>query len=307
MRTRMFPLRCTVRGCGLPLRCDRAALRCAAGHAFDRAREGYWNLLQSHQRRSARPGDPGVALEARSRWIRQRHADGLIATVGSALDRLGLPRGAAVADLGSGEGTLTARLLEHRPVRACGVELAVAGARQAARRFPAITWVVANADRGLPFPDASIDLLLSVYGRRPGAEMRRVLVAPGRAVVVLPAQDDLIELREVVQGHGERRERVEDAVAELAPWFELLARETWCERKRFDPEALQDALAASYRGARRRERERLAEIQGLSVTLAAEVLTFVRLAPDRRRSGGPVGPGTRAKKRSALRGTRPGR
>ena len=33
----------------------------------------------------------------------------------------------------------------------------------------------ANADRGLPFADASLDLAVSIFGRRPGAELARVL------------------------------------------------------------------------------------------------------------------------------------
>jgi len=274
MLGQMVPLRCTVRSCGLPLGREGSTLRCATGHSFDRARDGHWNLLQPQDRRSSRAGDADTALDARARWIERGCADGLIASVGEVLDGLGLPGGAAVADLGSGEGTITARLLQGRSVRACGVELAVGSARRAARRFPEITWVVANADRGLPFPDASLDLLLSVFGRRPAAEMARALVPEGRAVVVLPAEDDLIELRQAVQGEGVRRPRLADVVDGLGPWFDLASCGTWREKTRLDRSGLADALALTYRGARRSERERLAPIDELEVTLAAEVATF---------------------------------
>ena len=281
MSRRMLPLRCTVRRCHLPLALAGRTLRCGAGHSFDRAREGYWNLLQPQDRRSPRPGDRDAALEARSRWLARGLADGLIATVGTLLDRIDLPQGAAVADLGSGEGTFTGRLLDGRSVRACGVDLSVRAARRAARAFPDIGWVVANADRELPFPDGSLDLVLSVFGRRPGAEIHRALRDPGRLVVVLPAEDDLIELREAVQGRGDLRTRAAAAVEELGAWFEPAERATWREHVRLDRDGLEDALALSYRGARRAERERLAGIDELVVTLAADLLSFDRRAASR--------------------------
>ena len=270
----MFPLCCTVRGCGRDLAENGAALRCAAGHAFDRAREGYFNLLQPQDRRSSAAGDRDAALEARARWIERGLADGLILALGRELDRIALEPGTLVADLGCGDGALTARLLVERPVHACGVDLAVRAVRSAARRAPSITWVVANADRRLPFPDGSIDLLLSIFGRRPVAEMRRVLRARGRLVAVLPAEDDLIELRDVVQGRGDVRDRTESLLEELAPSFMLEGRTAWRERARLARPGIEDALALTYRGGRHRERERLGSLEMLEATLAAEILQF---------------------------------
>jgi 23S rRNA (guanine745-N1)-methyltransferase len=270
----MFPLCCTVRGCGRDLAENGAALCCAAGHAFDRAREGYFNLLQPQDRRSSAAGDRDAALEARARWIERGLADGLILALGRELDRIALEPGALVADLGCGDGALTARLLAERRVHACGVDLAVRAVRGAARRAPSITWAVANADRGLPFPDGSIDVLLSIYGRRPVAEMRRVLRAGGHLVAVLPAEDDLIELRDIVQGRGDARDRSGSLLEELAPSFTLEGRTAWRERARLARPGIEDALALTYRGARRRERERLGSLETLEVTLAAEILRF---------------------------------
>jgi 23S rRNA (guanine745-N1)-methyltransferase len=270
----MFPLCCTVRGCGRDLAENGTALCCAAGHAFDRAREGYFNLLQPQDRRSSAAGDRDAALEARARWIERGLADGLILALGRELHRIALEPGALVADLGCGDGALTARLLAERRVHACGVDLAVRAVRGAARRAPSITWAVANADRGLPFPDGSIDVLLSIYGRRPVAEMRRVLRAGGHLVAVLPAEDDLIELRDIVQGRGDARDRSGSLLEELAPSFTLEGRTAWRERARLARPGIEDALALTYRGARRRERERLGSLETLEVTLAAEILRF---------------------------------
>ena len=268
-------LRCTVRGCGRPLVREAAALRCERGHAFDRGREGYWSLLQPQDRRSSAAGDRDAAIDARARWLARGFADGLLAALGETIDALALPRGAAAVDVGCGEGTITSRVLGGRGLDVCGIDLAVRGVRLAARLAPGITWIVANADRGLPFADRSLALVLSVFGRRPTAEMARVISAGGAAVVVLPGASDLVELRAAAQGSALERDRVEDALAALSGSFVLESRREWKATARHDRVALEDALAMSYRGVRSAERARLATVDSLEVTAAAEIL-FLR-------------------------------
>jgi 23S rRNA (guanine745-N1)-methyltransferase len=271
----MGALRCTVRGCTEALTRDGEALRCARGHRFDRAREGYWNLAQPQDRRSTRAGDRDEATAARRRWLERGFADGLAAAIASRIDARALPEGAVAVDLGCGEGTLTARLLAGRGLEAYGVDLSTSAIRLAARAAPGLTWIVANADRGAPFADASVDLALSIFGRRPSAELGRVVQPAGTLLVVVPGEDDLLELREASQGRPLRRDRAGDALAELAPWFDLAHRLDWRHRARHDRAAIEDALTMSYRGARARERERLAAVSERDVTLAAVILTLV--------------------------------
>jgi 23S rRNA (guanine745-N1)-methyltransferase len=271
----MAALRCTVRGCTESLTRAGQELHCARGHRFDRAREGYWNLLQPQDRRSPRAGDRDEATAARRRWLARGFAGGLAAAIASRIDARALPAGAVAVDLGCGEGTLTSQLLAPLPLDAYGVDLSTNAIRLAARAAPALTWIVANADRELPFADASVDLALSIFGRRPPAELSRVVKASGALLVVVPGEDDLFELREASQGQALRRDRVDGVLAELAPWFDLAHTLGWRHRARHDREALEDALTMSYRGARARERERLAGVEEREVTLSAVILTLV--------------------------------
>jgi 23S rRNA (guanine745-N1)-methyltransferase len=283
----------------------RASLRCAAGHAFDRAREGYWNLLQPQDRRSLRAGDADTAVEARRRFLERGWADALVRDVGEVARIERLPRGAIVADVGCGEGTFARRLFgggdvagtetparseglgteERAAVELCGIDLSATAVRLAARAWPGATWVVANADRFVPFVDRSVHLALSLFGRRPTAELARVLHEDGVLVVAVPAADDLVELREAVLGSGELRDRVPDVVAELAPAFRLEERRTSRVRASLDRQAIEDAMAMTYRGQRASERGRLGEIGELEVTLSAEVLRFVAVGEDRKGIG----------------------
>jgi 23S rRNA (guanine745-N1)-methyltransferase len=271
----MTALRCTVRGCTEPLTREGEDLRCARGHRFDRAREGYWNLAQPQDRRSPRAGDRDEATDARRRWLARRYADGLTGAIASRIDAAALPERTVAVDIGCGEGTLTARLLAQRKLEAYGVDLSAGAVRLAARAAPALTWIVANADRGVPFVDASVALALSIFGRRPVAELHRVLQPQGTLLVVVPGEDDLIELREASQGRPLRRDRSGDVVAELAPRFELTDTLRFRDRARHDRAAIEDALTMSYRGARASERERLSGVSTLDVTLSAVILTLV--------------------------------
>jgi len=263
-----LPLRCTVRGCLRPLVAQGSALACDRGHAFDRAREGYWNLLQPQDRRSDDPGDRLEALAARRRWLARGFALGLVQTLRSAVASLPLA-GAPAIDVGCGEGTITVGI-GIQPV--CGVDLSTSGIRMAARLDPRATWIVANADRGLPFEDASIGLAMSIFGRRPAAELARVVRPGGFLLIVVPGPEDLVELREATKGRGVLRERTPEILAELAAFAEPRSTTRWTHRARHDRKALEDALTMTYRGERLPERRRLAGLEVLEVTLSADVL-----------------------------------
>ena len=147
---------------------------------------------------------------------------------------------------------------------------------RAARRYPALTWVVANADRRLPLLDASVHLVVSLNGRRNPDECARVLVPDGTLIVGVPAADDLIELRAAVQGEGVARERVEAVVAAHAARFVLVERVTVHERQRLGGEALRDLLQSTYRGARTSATARVEALGVLDVTLSTDVCVFSR-------------------------------
>lgn len=263
-----------MRGCGRPLAHDAAGLRCGAGHAFDLAREGYWNLLQPQDRRSTAAGDAAAVVEARRRWAERGRFDPLLDALVEWVQALGLPAGAVVVDCGCGEGAVLARLAAVLDLRACGIDISVPAIRRACRRLPGATWVVANADRRLPLGDASVHLLLSVFGRRNGPEFHRVLQPGGRLLAIVPGEDDLIELRAAILGRPLRLERAGRARTALAPWLEPLEQRQVRVRARLDREGIEEALALTYRGARQSQRARTERLEALDVTLSSDLLLF---------------------------------
>lgn len=266
----MFPLRCTVRDCCRPLIGVDAGLSCESGHHFDRAREGYFSLLQPQDRRSKNPGDTDEAVLARRRWIERGHVAGLVDSLRGWLNRDSVPQ---TLDLGCGEGSFGHKLFAEHPEAYCGIDLSKRAIKLAARSWQPATWVWANADRVLPVADSSVGQVLSLFGRRPISEIQRVLAPGGHVIVAVPGEEDLIELREQTQQSGRRRSRWEMIAEEFSVvGFERAEHQTWTHHVHLDREAIADALAMTYRAVRRSQQQRLESVEEMDVTLAADLL-----------------------------------
>jgi 23S rRNA (guanine745-N1)-methyltransferase len=270
------PLACSVRDCGLLLEPRERAVVCARGHSFDVARSGYVNLLQPQDRRSRAPGDSKLAVEARAALLAAGIGRAIVEQFVQRAAAL-VPRGSAlVVDLGSGGGEALAELARLRSITGVGVDLSIAAVEHAARHFPGLTWVVANADRRVPLLEGSVDVVLSLHARRNPAECARILGPGGILLIGVPAHDDLIELRALVQGTGVERERADTLVALHAPFFALVERAAARERHQLGRDALLDLLRATYRGERASLAGRVAALESLEVTLASEFFLFRR-------------------------------
>lgn len=266
-----------MRGCGLRLTRHQRALVCPAGHSFDIARSGYVNLLQPQDRRSLSAGDSKEAVDARAALEQAGVGRAVVDAVIQKTVALALPADAIVVDLGSGTGEMLGRLASTHALFGVGIDLSVAAVEHAARRFPSATWCVANADRRLPLPDGSIDVVLSIHGRRNPAECSRVLKPNGALIVVLPAPDDLIELRTLVQGDAVERTRVDGMLAEHQPFFTMVERTDIRETVELDRPALLDLLRGTYRGARVSNATRVEALERLPVTFSSHLVMFRRM------------------------------
>jgi 23S rRNA (guanine745-N1)-methyltransferase len=271
----MPTLICPVRHCGEPLERRGRTLACLRGHSFDLARSGYANLLQPRDRRSKRPGDPPEAVEARRRLLDAGYGEPLLRAIREEVAALGLGAGAAVLDVGCGEGYYLGSLAQDPGVEAHGIDLSTAAADLAARRYPEGTWIVANADRFLPWADGAFDLILSIDARLSPSEMRRVLKPEGRLLVAVPGADDLGELREAVLGERVLKDRLERAVSLLAEaGFEMEARRAVRGAAELGPAEIRDALTATYRSGRESRRARIEALPAMRVTLSHDLGRF---------------------------------
>jgi 23S rRNA (guanine745-N1)-methyltransferase len=176
--------------CGGALTAEQSGLACAAGHRFDRARQGHVTLLPPGHR--APSGDSAEMVADRAAFLGAGHYDGVTRALAEAV---GEPSRGALLDLGGGTGHHLAGVLEGLP-DAVGVVLDSSpyAARRAARMHPRAVAVVADTWARLPVADAVLDRVLVVFAPRNGPEIARVLHPAGRLVIVTPEPDHLHEL-----------------------------------------------------------------------------------------------------------------
>jgi 23S rRNA (guanine745-N1)-methyltransferase len=252
-------LLCPVRNCRLPLGGNNRQLLCERGHSFDVARSGYINLLQPQDRRSNQPGDTVAAVAAR----RRLHDRGVTLPLLDGVAEIVVPsQSDVVLDAGCGDGFYLGTLARQAGFSAHGVDISVPAIEAAARRYPQCQWVVANADRFVPYAGRSFSIVMSITARMNAGEFRRVLGDDGRLLVALPAPDDLVELR------GSGHDRTARTIVTFAHDFALADRRRVTTTADLDAAAVHDVLLSIYRPMQSRPAE------AMRVTFSLDLLLF---------------------------------
>jgi 23S rRNA (guanine745-N1)-methyltransferase len=238
---------------------EKRRLICPRGHSFDVARSGYINLLQPQDRRSKEPGDTADAVAAR----RRLHDRGVTAPLLHGIaEIMAASPGDIVLDAGCGDGFYLGSLTRQTGFRAYGIDISVPAIDAAARRYPECEWIVANADRVVPYADRSFSIVLSITARMNSSEFRRVLREDGRLVVAVPAPEDLIELR------GAGRDRGARTIETFAHGFTLVDKRRVTTTADLAAATVHDVLLSIYRPMRAQP------VEAMRVTFSLDLLLF---------------------------------
>ncbi|NUP29899.1 MAG: methyltransferase type 11 [Nocardia sp.] len=184
--------------------CDRGlasaagTLRCAHGHSFDIARQGYVSLLTGAATKAT--GDTAAMLDARAAFQGAGYFEPVADAIATAATTGYDPDAPEIlADIGAGTGYYLARVLDAFPAaRGIGLDIAKPAGRRCARVHPRAAAVVADAWRGLPIRDRTLTAVLSVFAPRNPAAVSRILAPGGRYIVVTPTVAHLAELIEPI-------------------------------------------------------------------------------------------------------------
>lgn len=255
-------LLCPVRDCHLALKRDERRMVCQRGHSFDVAKSGYVNLLQPHERKSKHPGDTVAAVAARRRLHDRGVTEPLLRAIA---EMIALKSTDAALDAGCGDGFYLGSLARETSCDAHGVDISIPAVDAAARRYPPgdrMEWIVANADRFLPYAGRSFSIVLSITARMNTEEFRRVLRDDGRLLVALPAPEDLIELR------GTGRDRADRTIETFTKDFTLIHRNRVTTVAGLDTSGILDVLLSIYRPIQAHP------IQAMRVTFSLDLLLF---------------------------------
>ncbi|MGZ3703953.1 MAG: putative RNA methyltransferase [Bdellovibrionota bacterium] len=259
------------------LSANDASLRCPDGHSFDRAKEGYYNLLLVQQKASLDPGDNKEMVEARRRFLAGGHfaplAEKLVEFSRRLTAGIQSPR---ILDAGCGEGYYLGRVLEAIPsADLSGIDISKWAVKAAAKSHKKIGWAVASSKQ-LPFAKKSQDLILCLFGFPFWESFRSALADTGHLLLVDPAPEHLWELRELIYDSVKSTDlsKIDGA---LAAGFSLVSEETLTFSIKLETSAaIQDLLAMTPHGYRitAEARERLGRVRDLTtkVSVAFRVL-----------------------------------
>lgn len=184
---------------------------CANGHSFDRARQGYLNLLLAHKKRSRAPGDTLEMVEARQRLLDSQVYQPISDLLNQQLQTFANTTHAPcqLSDVGCGEGYYTQRLQQHLQQagidnQIIGVDISKEAVRWAARRGKKagssnaeLEWLVASG-ADLPFQPASLDAITCLFTRLMPDGFAKVLKPQGQVFTINTGLKHLREMREIL-------------------------------------------------------------------------------------------------------------
>ena len=178
---------------------------CPIGHHFDQAKQGYLNLLPAHFKRSKDPGDSKAMVQSRRRFLGAGHYCPIAEQLGQLVAAL-RPQTARLLDAGCGEGYYLRQLQQtlEGSWQLLGNDVSKWAVQAAAPWHKSGHYVVASNAR-LPYPTASLDVVLCGFGFVSAAEFARVLVPGGLLITIDPLPLHLLALRELLYAKAQQK------------------------------------------------------------------------------------------------------
>ena len=255
------------------------ALKCANGHSFDIAGEGYVNLLL--QKRS---GDAKEMLRARRSFLER----GFYAPLSDAVNELvrihvpDVEEPVHILDAGCGEGYYLDRLQNALAPRqnGCyiGLDVSKEAIRMAAKRYRQLLFVVADVNQRLVLADGVMHAILNIFAPRNASEFARVTVAGGILIVVIPNPEHLLRLRTALGLLGMEEQKQQHVKEQFAGQFEFVASSSIAYSMHLNREEIEEAvmMTPNYWHLSDEMREAMWKMEEIETEAAFSALVFKR-------------------------------
>ncbi len=265
-------LNCPV--CGERLFISAQEVFCDNNHRFDRAKQGYINLLLNQQSSSKRHGDDRMMINARHDFLSKgfyfKLADAVTEAVGNwTKDRC------TIVDVGCGEGYYTEAVYEklRSQNKMCDMiclDISKEAVKAVSRRSFPKTAIVASALR-LPIMAQSVDVIMSIFSAVYSGEFHRVLKPGGLLLRVVPKERHLIELKKSIYNQTYENPAVEQNLDGFEP-FKFISLDYEIElTEQADIDALFRMTPYYYKSSKS-DQEKLDNIQSLKTQASFAIL-----------------------------------
>ena len=173
-----------------------SSLKCSNRHSVDLAKFGYVNLAPQIKQSANYDKEN---FQNRQQILEAGFYQAILEGISDLL--ITNPSAKTVLDIGCGEGFYSRKLQEsHSDKTFYAFDISKDSVQIAAKSEPnwAVNWFVGDLAR-LPIKDASMDILLDIFSPANYREFRRVLSKDGILIKVIPTENHLKEIRQMVQ------------------------------------------------------------------------------------------------------------
>ena len=182
--------------CQLDLELVETSFKCPKSHSFDLAKFGYVNLAPQIKQSANYDKEN---FQNRQQILEAGFYQAVLEGISDSLATK--PSAKTVLDIGCGEGFYSRKLQEVHPDKTFyAFDISKDSVQIAAKSEPnwTVNWFVGDLAR-LPIKDASMDILLDIFSPANYGEFRRVLSKDGVLIKVIPTENHLQEIRQMVQ------------------------------------------------------------------------------------------------------------
>ena len=190
----MIEIICPV--CGDALTESDRSFTCGNGHCFDKAKEGYVNLLTSSHKPGNTIGDNKDMARNRREFLTKGYFDALVCGISEFIKEKAIPH-PTIADICCGEGYYGHRIKSEFDCDMFGFDLSKEMVRLAAKRKDGITYFVGNLSH-IPVRDESVDIALHLFAPFHEKEFGRIIKDDGYILSVVAGENHLFELKELL-------------------------------------------------------------------------------------------------------------
>lgn len=173
-----------------------SSLKCENRHSFDLAKFGYVNLAPQIKQSANYDKEN---FQNRQQILEAGFYQAILETISDLLATN--PSAKTILDIGCGEGFYSRKLQEsHSDKTFYAFDISKDSIQIAAKSEAnwAVNWFVGDLAR-LPIKDASMDILLDIFSPANYGEFQRVLSEDGILIKVVPTENHLKEIRQMVQ------------------------------------------------------------------------------------------------------------
>ena len=173
-----------------------SSLKCEHRHSFDLAKFGYVNLAPQIKQSANYDKEN---FQNRQQILEAGFYQAILETISDLLATK--PSAKIILDIGCGEGFYSRKLQEANSDKIFyAFDISKDSVQIAAKSEPnwAVNWFVGDLAR-LPIKDASMDMLLDIFSPANYGEFQRVLSKDGILIKVIPTENHLKEIRQMVQ------------------------------------------------------------------------------------------------------------